>query len=236
MPVTFMSLGEMAAESPPRWRSRISRRRARMSASSVSNSSWVISPSSTCICAASRRSRSAVSSFISVSTAAATLSSTNRMPPISSVSMISMGSASRPLVGALQFQPDVDEVVRRPRSGVLEREPLVLLPDLLDPRVERLLHLASDQERGVHNHAVANRLVRARGDRDAAQGVEDFGDVALGPRLQRGVDQAAVLHPREIGGSLLRRDFVLQPPDVLVLLLDLAHDQVAIPEHLEAEL
>ena len=38
MPVTFMSFGEIAADSPPRWRSLISRMRARMSASRSSNS------------------------------------------------------------------------------------------------------------------------------------------------------------------------------------------------------
>ena len=45
---------------------------------------------------------------------------------------------------------------------------LVLLADVLDPLVEGLLARALDQERGVHDHAVADRLVRAERDGDAA--------------------------------------------------------------------
>src|SRR3972149_4997284 len=56
------------------------------------------------------------------------------------------------------------------------------------------------------------------------------------PGLQRGVDQAPVLHPREVGRTLLRRDLPLEAPDVLVVLLDLADDLVAIPEDLQPEL
>ena len=40
---------------------------------------------------------------------------------------------------------------------------------------------------------------------DVAQPLEDLGDVALRPRLQRRVDQPAVLHAREVGRALLRR-------------------------------
>ena len=60
--------------------------------------------------------------------------------------------------------------------------------------------------------------------------------VALGARLQRGVDRAAVLHAGEIGRPLLQRDFVLQPMNALVFVLDVLDDRVAIPQHLEAEL
>src|SRR5262249_1440268 len=227
IPVTFMSFGEMAADSPPRWRSRISRIRATMSASSSSNSAWLISPSSTRICASSRRSRSTVSSLSSVSTPAPIFSGPNRTPEIRSESMMSMAMrgrfavqrrlASRPSMCPFQFQPDVDEIVRRPRPGVLEGELLVLLADFLDAGVEGLLHLARHEERRVHDHAVADRLVGARGDRHVAQRAEDLGHVALGARLQGGVDQPAVLHAREIGRALLRGDLALQPPDVLVL-------------------
>src|SRR4051812_13691785 len=151
MPVTFMSFGEMTADSPPRCRSLISRMRTRMSASNTSNSSWLISPSSTRICASSRRSRNTVSSFISVSTAAATLSSTKRTPEMMSESMMSIAVG---LVRALQLEADVDEVVGRPGAGVLERQLVVLLADFLDPSVERQLHLARHEERGVHDHAI----------------------------------------------------------------------------------
>src|SRR4029079_19210221 len=243
--VTFISFGEMTADSPPRWRSLISRMRATMSASIWSNSSWLISSSSRRICASSRRSRSTLSSFSSVSTAAAILSSTKRTPERIRLSMISTVSTpnaecrmlKRHLsMGAFELEADVDEVVRRPGTGVLEGQLLVLLPDLLDPRVERLLHLARDEKGGVHDHAVADRLVRARGDRDVPQRGEDLGDVALGPGLQRRVDEAAVLHAGEIRRPLLGRDLALQAADVLVLVLDLADDLVAVPQHLEAEL
>src|SRR5262249_44579403 len=160
------SFGEMTADSPPRWRSLISLMRARMSASSSSNSSWLISPSSTRICASSSRSRKTLSSLSSVSTAAATLSSTNRTPETISASMISTS------MRAFELQADVAEVVRRPRPGVLEGQLLVLLADFLDPRVERLLALARHQERGVHDHAIADGLVGARRHRDVAQRVE----------------------------------------------------------------
>src|SRR4051812_46593812 len=140
------------------------------------------------------------------------------------------------LVGAFELQPDVDEVVGRPRAGVLEGELLVLLPDLLDLRVERLLHFARDQEGSVHDHAVADRLVRPRRDRDIAQRAEDLRDIALGPRLQRRVDEAPVLHAREVGRTLLRRDLALEAADVFILVFDLADDLVAIPQHLQPEL
>src|SRR4051794_15252109 len=57
---------------------------------------------------------------------------------------------------ALQLQPDIDEVVRRPRSRVEERQlVLVLFRDVGDLVVERLRLLAIDEERGVHDHLVA---------------------------------------------------------------------------------
>src|SRR5688500_9367623 len=49
------------------------------------------------------------------------------------------------LVRALELQPDVDEVVRRPRAGVLEGQLVVALADILDPRVERMLGLRSEE-------------------------------------------------------------------------------------------
>ena len=66
--------------------------------------------------------------------------------------------------------------------------------------------------------------------------IEDLGDVALGSRLQRRVDQPAVLHAREVGRPLLARDLLLQAADVLVLALDLADRLIAVPQDLQAEL
>src|SRR4051812_41393526 len=77
----------------------------------------------------------------------------------------SMRMSSRRNIGglplrALQFQADIDEVVRRPRTGVEERElVLVLLGDVGDLIVERLGLLAIDQERGIEDHLVADRFV-----------------------------------------------------------------------------
>src|SRR4029079_8080866 len=161
-----------------------------MSASSTSNSDCDISPSSTRICASSSCSRSLVSSLISVSTAAAILSKTNRRPPTSSESRMNIvnqqsaishpnQSASRfvkcVLVGSFQPEPDVDEVVRRPRTGELERRLVVTLPDVLDPGVERLLEAAGDEKGSIHDHPVADRLVRSRRHRHVSQRLEDFG-------------------------------------------------------------
>src|SRR6185369_2230078 len=153
-----------------------------MSASISSNCCCDISPSSTRICAASSCSLSAASSFSSVSTAAAILSNTKRRPPTSSESRMNIGNSS---VGSLESKPDVDEVVRRPRTGELERQLVVALADVLDPRVECLFEAARHQERRVHDHAVANRFVRSRGDRYVPQRLEDLGHEPLRLRLKR---------------------------------------------------
>src|SRR6185295_5534291 len=146
-PVTLNSPGFIGWAASPSFRSRISRRRARMSASKVANSCSVISPSSRRICAARSSSRRRESSFSSASTAAAILPSTNLMPPTSILSTISNRLL---LLGALQLQPDVDEVVRRPGPRVLEGELVEAGADLLHPLVERLLLVARDEEGGVH--------------------------------------------------------------------------------------
>ncbi len=98
------------------------------------------------------------------------------------------------------------------------------------------LGVARHEEGRVHDHAIADRLVRPRGNGHVAQRLEDLGDVALGACLQRRIDEPAVLHAREVGRTLLRRDLAFQAPDVFLVLFDLADDLVAIPEHLEAEL
>src|SRR4051812_10807172 len=139
-------------------------------------------------------------------------------------------------VGPFELQPDVHEVVGRPRAGKLERELVVTLTDVADARVERLFGASCDQECGIHDHPVANRLIRARRHGDVSQRFEDLAHVALRPRLQRGIDQAPVLHASEIGGSCLRRNLPFQAVDVFVFRLDLMNDQVAIPQNFQSEL
>src|SRR5438045_9096472 len=71
--------------------------------------------------------------------------------------------SGRPLA-AFELEADVDEVVGRPRACVLEGElALVLGCDLFDLGVELLLAVALDEEGRVHDHLVADGLVRARG-------------------------------------------------------------------------
>ena len=153
-----------------------------MSASNTSNSSSVISPSSTRICAASSCSRSAVSSFSlrldgrgdlveheadaadqervdddhGESTPNATPNS-KKTHDRTSLWRLKFELSVRPL----QLEADVDEVVRRPGPRVLEGQLVVARADVLDARVEGLLGVARDQEGGVHDHPVADRLVRS---------------------------------------------------------------------------
>src|SRR5438128_1446924 len=140
--------------------------------------------------------------------------------------------------GALELQSDRDEVVRRPRPRLAERQlALVLLADVVDLRVEALAMVAPDEERRVHDHLVADDLVRARGDRRFAQLVIDLADV--GVRLVREglLDQPAELHPREVRRRLLvRLDLGLEPAQLLALLLDLLEHLLAVPVDLEADL
>src|SRR5436305_105020 len=103
-------------------------------------------------------------------------------------------------LAAFEFQPDVDEVVGRPGSRVLEGElALVLRGDLLDDGVELLLAVALDEEGGVHDHLVADGLVGARGHGRVAQRRVDFADVSLRLLRQGRLDEAAELHAREVG-------------------------------------
>src|SRR3989442_9165738 len=93
----------------------------------------------------------------------------------------------------LELQPYVDKVIRRPRAGALERQLVEAAVNRLHFRVERRLLIARDEERGVHDHLIADRLVDARRERHLAELMEDVGDVTLRARLQGGIDQPAVL-------------------------------------------
>src|ERR1700682_4491483 len=96
----------------------------------------------------------------------------------------------------LQLQPDIDEVIRRPRSRVEEPQfVLVLFGDLGDLVVEGLRLLPLDEEGGVHDHLVADGLVWAGGDGGVAQRLVDLADVRVGFGLQGRLDHAAELHP-----------------------------------------
>src|SRR3989454_12733908 len=139
---------------------------------------------------------------------------------------------------ALELQSDGDEVVWRPRARVAEGElSFVPLPDLADFRVEELGLIATDEERGVHDHLVPDHLVGTRGDRGFAKLVVDLPDVRIRLVAERLLDHAAELHPREIRRRLLvRLDLRLETPQLLVLLFELGQDGIAVPVHLEAEL
>src|SRR2546423_15070355 len=145
--------------------------------------------------------------------------------------------SGRPLA-AFELEADVDEVVGRPGACVLEGElALVLGCDLFDLGVELLLAVALDEEGRVHNHLVADGLVRARGHSRVAQVVVDLADVRVGLLRHRRLDESAQLHAREVGRArAARRYLLLEVSYPLALLLELGDDALAIPVDLQAEL
>src|SRR4051812_45870489 len=81
---------------------------------------------------------------------------------------------------ALELQTDGHEVVWRPRSGVLEAQlSLVALSDLVHFLIELVLLVATDEERRVHDHLVADHFVGSRRDRRALQLVIDLAYVEV---------------------------------------------------------
>src|SRR5690606_40881318 len=122
----------------------------------------------------------------------------------------------------LQLQLDIDEVVRWPGAGVFEGEQvLVAQGDLLHRLVESLLAVALDEEGGVQDHAVADRLVGAGGDGGGLQGVVDIAYVAVAGLLEGSLDESAELHAGEVGRALSAAiDLVLEAANLFVLLLD----------------
>src|ERR1043166_6183534 len=65
---------------------------------------------------------------------------------------------------AFEFQSNMYEVIRGPGTGVLKRQfAFVLGSNLLDLLVEFNFSIALNQKRSVHNHSIADRLVRAGG-------------------------------------------------------------------------
>src|SRR5438309_803187 len=120
-------------------------------------------------------------------------------PPLPRMSeMIPIAVPRRASVGLLQLQLDVHEVVGRPWSRVLEREQLLVLATrLLYPLVERRLLRPIDEERGIENHAITNRLVASTRHGDGLDLIMDVVHVALTDFLERGIDQTSKLHSRE---------------------------------------
>src|SRR2546425_3952826 len=139
---------------------------------------------------------------------------------------------------ALELETDRDEVVRWPRTRVLEVQlSLVTLADLVHLLVELVLLGAGDQESGVHDHLVADHLVRPRGDRRTLKLVVDLANVRVGLIREGLLDEPAKLHPREVRRRLLIRfDLGFETPELLVLLFDLPEDRLAVPVHFQAEL
>ena len=118
-----------------------------------------------------------------------------------------------------------------------DKHVLVLAARFFDAFVERLLLRAIDEEGGVEDHAVADRLVRSARDGDRLERLVDVGDVARAHLLERRVDQPAELHAREVGRRRrVPADLVLEAADLVVLALEVRDDLLAIPQHLEAEL
>src|SRR5262249_32888236 len=127
-----------------------------------------------------------------------------------------------PLARAFELELDVDEVVRRPGAGVLERQEIIVaVADAAHALVELFAARALDQERRVHDHAITDDLVAAARDGDRLQGLVDIGDETVAGLLEGGLDQPPELHAREIRRRAgVVRDLVLEPADLVVLLLE----------------
>src|SRR5215213_2671170 len=64
--------------------------------------------------------------------------------------------------GALKLETNVNEIVRGPRTCVLERQlAFVLGSDLFHLLIKLRLSITLDKKSGVHDHAVADRFVSA---------------------------------------------------------------------------
>src|ERR1041384_1193353 len=103
------------------------------------------------------------------------------------------------LFTTLQLQTNVNEIIRRPWSSVLERKlPFVLRRNLFHFLIELSLTITFDQKRCVHDHAIADRLVGSRGDGRIAQLRIDLTNVGISLIRQRSFDQTPELHAREV--------------------------------------
>src|ERR1051325_10713791 len=99
-------------------------------------------------------------------TGASNKSSTKNICVICGLARNSLSTA----LAALELETNVNEIVRRPRTRVLERQlPFVLRSDLFHFLVKLRFTIAFDQKRRVHDHAVADRFIRTRRNRGVAQ-------------------------------------------------------------------
>src|SRR5688572_1053837 len=100
----------------------------------------------------------------------------------------------------LQLQLDIHEIVRRPGTGVLEGERALVAPaHLLHFLVELPFATTLDEERSVHDHAVADDFVAAARNRDWSQGLVHVGYVPITGLFHRRLHETTKLHPREVG-------------------------------------
>src|SRR6185436_950673 len=105
----------------------------------------------------------------------------------------------RALFTTLKLQANVHEIIRRPWSSVLERElAFVLRSNLFHFLIKLSFTITLDQKRRVHDHAIADRLVRARSDCRVAQLRIDLANVSVGLISQCGFDKTSELHAREV--------------------------------------
>src|SRR5437868_15415739 len=122
-----------------------------------------MSPSSNRIWSSINDSFTGVSSTSSSSTTRCTFPSVHLIPETGPVTgqkrsvLRSPTLASVRSAGLLELELDVDEVVRRPRTRVLEREQVLVLAAHLAHTLVELLAAATVHEKGrVENHAVAD--------------------------------------------------------------------------------
>src|SRR5919204_4625490 len=188
--------------------------------------------SSACTCWARRAgSRSA-------STWSLTCSAMKRSPRIGPVMGSSSTSVSRPIGLLLPTQPDVDEVIRRQWSHVLEDlTPGPGLAERLHLGIKRLLLALVHQERGVEEHHIAEIIVYPCLDGQRLKRVQERSGLRLTLLLERGCDKLAQLDalvPGRLGW--LAGQAIPQRADVVVLGHDVSKDPLLVPQDLELEL
>src|SRR6185295_5998798 len=100
---------------------------------------------------------------------------------------------------AFEFQSNMDKVIRWPWTGVFKRKfAFVLGSDLLYLLVEFSLSVAFNQECSVHDHSIADRLVRTRCKGCVAQQRIDLSNVSVCLISQRLFDQSTQLHASKV--------------------------------------
>ncbi len=135
------------------------------------------------------------------------------------------------------MQADSDKVIRRPRAGVPEGElAFVALRDFLHAPIEELRPITLHQKRHVHNHFVADRLVRTRRDRTFTQVLVDIANVRVGTVGQRLLNHAAELHACKVRRLLAFSDLFSEATNALIVALDVRQDLFARPVDAQTKL